>query len=118
MPAYINEAMMSEPTDAITGSMSRPTNDELGDEPVFVLNGRDPAAWIAVAIYRSIRLEMGDSKDDLNTTYEAAVAMKRYSSRLLGKGSDGAREAFSRLVMGDETAADRIVAAQNGSSED
>ena len=77
-----------------------------GDEPMFVLLGRDPAASVVVTFWRSLREKMGLSYNDPKSVEarECAFALERYA-RAHHKDVGAALEAFRDVIL---DAADRI----------
>lgn len=71
------------------------------DEPMFVLLGRDPTAWLVVSWWVKIRRELG--KTDPAKLAEAEACVAAMSRWALAKGKsdeiDAARNAASDLIV-------------------
>jgi hypothetical protein len=49
------------------------------DEPMFVLLGRDPSAWLLVALWAEIRAVMGEDPDKVQEARQCANALARWA---------------------------------------
>lgn len=73
------------------------------DEPMFVLLGRDPTAFLIVSIWHAVKKEMRDSgtskisDEKLDEARACAIALKEWAKKQ-GKNTDAADAAFNRVV--------------------
>ena len=67
------------------------------DEPMFVLLGRDPAAWVVVNFWVALRRELGEGGEKLAEAVDCARAMQRWASEH-GKDVHAAAGAYERLL--------------------
>lgn len=68
------------------------------DEPMFVLLGRDPAAWACVTVWVKLRQLLGDTDEDkIEEARKCARAMEAWA-RAKGKNTEQAHAAFVTTI--------------------
>lgn len=78
------------------------------DEPMFVLLGRDPCAWILVMAWCWMREKNGESREVLDEARVAAESLREYAEKL-GKGDmvDLYEALFAQLFLFREIALEK-----------
>ena len=67
------------------------------DEPMFVLLGRDPSAYMLVALWATMRRELGEDEAKVAEAEACAKAMLEYAQKL-GKDVDATAAAFGEVA--------------------
>lgn len=72
------------------------------DEPMFILLGRDPVAWMLVDLWAAVRKELGKTSPQKHQeAIDCAFALEKWASEH-GKDTLEARDAFLRVVRRQE----------------
>jgi hypothetical protein len=70
------------------------------DEPMFILLGRDPTAWLLVRIWCALRDELGTASDEqIEEAQACADALREYAGQL-GKRPDEMANVYKSVMGG------------------